>query len=281
MRADTSIQPRGTSRMIDAGGIRLHALEYGHGEPTILVIPGITSPAITWEFVAEELAAAARVVVLDVRGRGLSDKPVSGFTLQDYANDVRSVAAAIAAGRLILLGHSMGARIAAAAVASDPEIASATIVVDPPLTGPGRPHYPFPLQVYVDALHESRAGATADDMARYYPTWPRRELEIRAQWLATCDETAVVETYNNFHTEEFFERWSQVPPPVMFMYGSDSPVVPRESIAEIQATNPHAEIVEVPVAGHMIPFDNLAGFVTPVVTFVSRSGPTRTPGSTS
>jgi N-formylmaleamate deformylase len=164
----------------------------------------------------------------------------------------------------------MGARIVAAAVADDPELAFATIVVDPPLTGPGRPPYPFPLQVYVDALHESRAGATADDMARYYPTWPRRELEIRAQWLATCDETAVVETYNKFHTEEFFEPWSRVPAPVMFMHGADSPVVTHESLAEIQAANPQAELVEVSAAGHMIPFDNLAGFVTPVLAFVDR-----------
>lgn len=254
--------------MMDADGVRLHALEYGHGEPTILIVPGITSPAITWEFVAEELAGAARVVVLDVRGRGLSDKPELGFTLEDYANDVRCVAGAIAAEKLILLGHSMGARIVAAAVARDPELAFATVVVDPPLTGPGRPPYPFPLHVYVDALHEARAGATADDMARYYPTWPRRELEIRAQWLATCDETAVVETYNNFHTEEFFEPWSQVPAPVLFMYGSASPVVPPQSMAELRAANRQAEFVEVPKAGHMIPFDNLAGFVTPVLAFV-------------
>lgn len=256
--------------MIDANGLRLNILEYGHGEPAILIVPGITSPAITWEFVAEELADAARVVVLDVRGRGMSDTPPGGFTLPDYAFDVRRVADAVAAEQLILLGHSMGARIVAAAVAEDPGLALATIVVDPPLTGPGRLPYPFPLDVYLNALRESRAGATADDMARYYPTWPRRQLEIRAQWLATCDETAVAETYNNFHTEDFFSLWSQVPAPVVFMYGADSPVVPHDSLAEVRSTNPQAELVEVPRAGHMIPFDNLSGFVSRVRAFIDR-----------
>ncbi len=257
--------------MVDAEGIRLHTLEYGSGEPAILIIPGITSPAITWEFVAVELAPTARVIVLDVRGRGMSDKPTSGFTLRDYADDVSRVANSLGAQRLILLGHSMGARIAAAAMARYPDSASATIIVDPPLTGPGRPPYPFALDVYVDAIRESQAGATADDMARYYPTWPRRELEIRAQWLATCDETAVVETYENFHREDFFGLWAQVPPPVLFMSGADSPVVPAGSLAEIAAANDQAERVAIPNAGHMIPFENLSRFVTEVVRFVERS----------
>jgi N-formylmaleamate deformylase len=271
--AHPRIQPRGRSRVVDAGGVRLHTLEYGDRGPTILVVPGITSPAITWEFVAVELAATARVVVLDVRGRGMSDKPARGFTLPEYADDLRAVAAAFATTEeLILLGHSMGARIAAAAVAREPSLAFATIVVDPPLTGPGRRPYPFPLHVYVDALHEAQAGATADDMAKYYPTWPRRELEIRAQWLATCDETAVVETYHNFHTEDFFAYWEHMPPPVAFIYGDDSPVVTRESLPEVAATNPRAELVGIPNAGHMIPFDNLSDFVAQVLDFVRRCG---------
>jgi N-formylmaleamate deformylase len=258
--------------VIDADGMRLHMLEYGSGEPVIVIVPGITSPAITWDFVAVELATTARVVVLDVRGRGLSDKPATGFTLPEYADDLQAVGAAVAGEELILLGHSMGARIAAAAVAREPNLASATIVVDPPLSGPGRSPYPFPLEVYVDAIREARAGATADDMARYYPTWPRRELEIRAQWLGTCDETAVVETYNNFHTEDFFAYWTEVAPPVAFVYGDDSPVVPRESLPEIAATNPRAELIGIPNAGHMIPFENLSDFVAQVLDFVRRCG---------
>lgn len=274
MTADAGprIQPRGRSRVISAGEIGLHTLEYGRGEPTIVIVPGITSPAITWEFVAVELAAAARVVVVDARGRGMSDKPPRGFGLADYATDLRHVAAAVAAEKLILLGHSMGGRIVAATAADDPELACATIVVDPPLSGPGRDPYPFPLHIYVDALHQSLAGATADDMARYYPTWPRRELEIRAQWLSSCDETAVIETYNNFHTEDFFAYWPKVAPPVLFMYGDDSPVVPPHALAEIVAANPKAELVRIGGAGHMIPFDNLRDFVTEVLAFTERCG---------
>jgi N-formylmaleamate deformylase len=269
--SEQRIQPVGASHRVRANGVSLHYLEYGRGEPTILVVPGITSPAITWEFVAVELAREARVLVLDVRGRGLSDKPKGGYALEDYAGDVRDLVRAVAPEHTVLLGHSMGARIVAAAAALHPRLASSVIVVDPPLSGPGRAPYPFPIEVYVNALAEARAGATADAMARYYPTWPRRELEIRAQWLSTCDERAVVETYRNFHEEDFFDFWPRVPAPVLFVYGERSPVVPQEALAEVKLKNPDAEFVGIPQAGHMIPFENLSGFLAVVLEFVTRT----------
>src|SRR6266542_3108685 len=99
---------RGTSGYVTSGDVRLHYLEYGAEGVPIMVVPGITSPAITWEFIAERLAGDYRVLVLDVRGRGLSDKPASGFTLPDYAADVAAMASELGHDRLVVLGHSMG-----------------------------------------------------------------------------------------------------------------------------------------------------------------------------
>jgi N-formylmaleamate deformylase len=233
-----------------------------------VVVPGITSPAITWEFVAEELARNCRVYTMDVRGRGLSDKPLAGYTLPDYARDTAEFIAALGLDRPVVLGHSMGARIAAALGALHPDVTGPLVIVDPPLTGPGRDPYPFPLHVYVDALHEAQAGATADDMRHYFPNWSDEQLQIRAEWLATCDERAVVETYENFAREDFFGYWKRLRPPLFFAYGENSPVVPQSGVEEIAATNPAAEIVGVSSAGHMIPWDNLPGFVRGVRRFV-------------
>lgn len=54
---------------IESRGIKLHFLQFGDRGPHVLLIPGITSPAITWGFVAERLADHAQVVVLDNRAR--------------------------------------------------------------------------------------------------------------------------------------------------------------------------------------------------------------------
>src|SRR5688572_5398500 len=89
------IAPRGRSEFVVAGGLRHHYLQYGNGPP-IVVVPGITSPAITWEFVAEELADEFAVYALDVRGRGLTDRAASGaYRLPDFAADVAAVVEAL------------------------------------------------------------------------------------------------------------------------------------------------------------------------------------------
>ena len=72
-----------------ANGIRQHYLRYGGKGRPIILIPGITSPAITWGFVAERLAERYDVYVLDVRGRGLSSTgPDLDYGLDAMAADV-------------------------------------------------------------------------------------------------------------------------------------------------------------------------------------------------
>jgi N-formylmaleamate deformylase len=265
------IQPRGASAFVEANGLRHHYLEYGAGGAEILILPGITSPAITWEFVAEELAPDHRVLVLDIRGRGLSDKPDCGYASTDYARDVSAIAAALGLERPIVLGHSMGARIAAAFGALYPKERGPLIVVDPPLTGPGRKPYPTTLENFLAQLHEAQAGTTIDEVRRYYPRWSDRELAIRADWLATCSEAAVAETHRLFDEEDFFAYWRTLPPPLLFVYGAGSPAVTEDGLRDVVAANPEAEVVRVEAAAHMIPWENLEGFLEPVRAFVART----------
>ena len=260
---------RGTSGWVESDGVRLHHLEYGSGDPAIVILPGITSPAITWEFVAEQLARDARVVVLDIRGRGLSDQPDADFSLPRYAADAAAVIESLGLERPIVLGHSMGGRIAAALGALHPEAVGALIIADPPLTGPGREPYPTSLESFRDQLHAAYAGTTADEVRSFYPRWSDRELEIRAEWLSTCDEHAVAETWRNFGTEDFFELWGALAAPLLFIYGMESPVVTPAGQAEVVAVNPAARVIGIRKAGHMIPWENLDDFIAAVRGFLA------------
>lgn len=93
---------------VHANGIRQHLIHYPGPGPQMLLIPGITSPAITWGFVAERLAARFDVHVLDVRGRGLSAAGDLDYTLDAMADDAIAVVAAAGLHRPVVLGHSMG-----------------------------------------------------------------------------------------------------------------------------------------------------------------------------
>jgi N-formylmaleamate deformylase len=168
-----------------------------------------------------------------------------------------------------VLGHSMGGRIAAAIGATYPELVGPMIIVDPPLTGPGRPPYPTSRESFQQQLHEAYAGTSAKAVRRFYPRWSERELQLRAVWLPTCDEHAVLESHRLFEVEDFFQYWGRLRPPLLFIHGSESPVVTAEGLAEVRAANPAAQVVAIVDAGHMIPWENLGDFVGAVERFVA------------
>ena len=261
---------QGASRFIESGDVRLHVLEYAPDNPVdVVVVPGITSPAITWEFVARELARDWHVHTLDLRGRGRSDTPPQGYRLPDYAEDLAAVVRSLGLKRPVILGHSLGARIASAFAVRHGDLRGPLIVADPPLSGPGRDPYPTPLESFLDSIAKAKAGATAADMRPYFPTWSDEQLELRARWLPTCDEHAVAESWRGFHDEDFFDSWPLVEPPVLFVYGGESPVVTERRVQEVAGANPRAQIARVEGAGHMIPWENLPGFLAEVRRFVS------------
>jgi N-formylmaleamate deformylase len=268
-----TIESLGRSDFVNANGLRLHLLCYGDTGPAVIIVPGITSPALTAEFLALELSRDYRVAVLDVRGRGRSDAaPSGGYTLKHYADDLAAVVTALGDERPTVIGHSMGARIAAAYAArygSGP-----LVLADPPLSGPGREPYPTSWDSFKTQLDEARRGTTADEIRRFYPKWAERELRIRAQELPSCDETAVFETHRGFETEDFLEYWRALRPPVLLIRGADSPVVSDAGEAALRRENPAIPIVSVPDAGHMIPWDNFAGFMASVRTFLESTATT-------
>jgi N-formylmaleamate deformylase len=268
----TDTRPVGRSGYVDRDGLRLHHLEYGDdGARPVVIIPGITSPAATWEFISTDLGRSYHVITLDLRGRGLSAKPKDGFTLTDYAGDTVAVIEQLGLQRPAVVGHSMGARIAAAVRVLHPGVAGPVVLADPPLTGPGRDAYPMSLEAFMDQLHAARSGAPPEELLKYFPTLTPEQLAVRAEWLPTCDETAVRESWLNFHREDFFPYLRELGPPVLFMHGSNSPVVPESALPEVRETRPDAELVSIPGAAHMIPWDNAADFLAETRRFLGRA----------
>ncbi|MFC5142882.1 alpha/beta fold hydrolase [Actinomycetospora rhizophila] len=248
------------SRWVRSGDVRLHLLDHGpvDGVP-LLIIPGITSPAISMDFVARELTDLVRPLVLDVRGRGFSDSG-DAYDLDTYAADVAAVVEQLGLERPLVLGHSMGARITA--VAATRLDLRGTVLVDPPMSGPGRGPYPTTLEAFLGQLDQARRGTDADEVARSWPRWPRREQALRAHWMGSISRDAIIATHAGFESEDFFATWPSVPAPTVLIHGGDSPVVTAAGAEEAAKANPEASVVEVPGAGHMVFWDEPAAALT-------------------
>ena len=253
---------------------RLHYLRYGRGlrdgaAPPLILVPGITSPAITWGFVAERLAASNDVIVMDVRGRGLSETAPDGdYGLDACADDVVRLADGLQLEQFALLGHSMGARIGLRLAERRREHLSSLILVDPPLSGPGRTPYAPPLDWYVDSIRLAQRGTTAEALRAYLPGWSDEQLQLRAEWLHTCDEAAITASYRNLQTEEVFASFAQVPERTLLMTAGAAGVITAADTDEVRRMNPSVTIRTVEGAGHMIPWDRLDAFYEALHGFV-------------
>lgn len=256
----------GRSRFAVRDGVRLRYLEFGSGDVPLVILPGITSPAATWKFVACAFPERYRVYVVDLRGRGLSDRPATGHGLADHAEDLRAVVGAAGLTRPAVLGHSLGGRIAAMAGVRMRDLLGDLIVAEPPLSGPGRPAYFMPLERYLGAIRLSQAGPDIEGLHALTPTWTAERVRERARWLRTCDPAAVEASYRGFHEDDFFRLWAQLRGRVLLMYGADSPVVTPAGLEELMRAS--ARFAAIPGAAHMLPWDNLDGFVTATVAFL-------------
>ena len=254
---------------LHANGIRQHIINTPGDGPEMLVVPGITSPAITWGFVAEALSKHFNVQVLDVRGRGLSETGDLDYSLDAMAEDVIAVAAQMATqtSNPIILGHSMGARIAIRASVKNADNFSGLILVDPPVSGPNRRPYPSPWPWYQDSILMARKGCSAEDMKQFCPTWTEEQCALRAEWLHTCNLGAIRIAYDGFHTDDIHADLPNIDLPMQLVKAGSAEVILPEDIEEIKTLVPSIQTYIVENAGHMIPWDNLEGFIDAVLDF--------------
>ncbi|WP_281349960.1 alpha/beta fold hydrolase [Pandoraea aquatica] len=266
---------------VHANGIRQHYLRYGGNDGAratrdpVIIVPGITSPAITWGFVGETFGKAFDTYVLDVRGRGLSSASETlDYSLDAQAADLVAFAAGLGLKRYSVVGHSMGARIGVRAAADRPEGLARLVAVDPPVSGPGRRAYPSKLPWYVDSMALARHGMDAQAMREFCPTWTEAQLQLRAEWLHTCDERAIRESFDGFHTDDIHVNLPSLAIPLMLMTAARGDVVLDADVEEIQGLAPQVVHVRVADAGHMIPWDNEPGFYQAFGSFLGAPLPT-------
>lgn len=97
---------------VDVGdGTRLFAVERGEGPPVVLQ-PGLGYAAWSWEPLMERLAESHRVVAVDTRGAGRSDKPEGPYTIELFAADLAAVISSLDLAPAHLVGHSLGGYVA-------------------------------------------------------------------------------------------------------------------------------------------------------------------------
>lgn len=97
---------------IATNGVNIHVEEQGSGNPSLMFLHYYGGSSRTWYHVTSNLAPRFHTIAIDHRGWGKSDSPAGGYGLSDLAADAEGVIAALSLQRYVLIGHSMGGKVA-------------------------------------------------------------------------------------------------------------------------------------------------------------------------
>jgi len=107
----------------------LHYEEYGRGAP-VLLVHGLGSSCQDWEYQIPALAARYRVIAIDVRGHGRSDKPHERYSIAGFSADIEALLEHLQLGPVHLVGLSMGGMIGFQLAVDQPQLLKSLTIVN-------------------------------------------------------------------------------------------------------------------------------------------------------
>ncbi|MFI9646678.1 alpha/beta fold hydrolase [Streptomyces sp. NPDC052040] len=270
-----------------AGGVRLAAWEFadppGTGEsehrPGVLLLHGLMGRAAHWASAGRLLSARHRVVALDQRGHGRSEKPPGQYTREDYIDDAEAAVEQLGLAPVVLVGHAMGALTAWQLAAKRPDLVRGLVICDMRASALGAASqreweswfksWPLPFATladvrtwfgeedpWVESPRPARGAFYAEVMAESEDGWrpvfdPEQMLRSRQTWVYDA------------HWEEL----AQVRCPALVVRGLDGELG-RAEAQEMVRVLPHGQYAEVPDADHLVHYDRPQDWAAAVSPFL-------------
>ncbi|MBY8914869.1 alpha/beta hydrolase [Bacillus sp. YC2] len=122
-----------THDSIEVNGIRLHYVFAGEEDaPPVILLHGFPQSWVTWRYVIPALAASHRVIAVDLRGYGDSEKPsgINGYDNKTMASDIQGLMRRLHIQKALIAGHDRGARVARRLALDSPELAAGLVLID-------------------------------------------------------------------------------------------------------------------------------------------------------
>lgn len=255
--------------------VDLHMITKGdkNGIPLVF-IPGITSYSYSFAEVLRKIPDEYYCLSLDVRGRGQSTRPKSGYKLKDYADDLLSVINYLVYNRHnpMIIGHSMGARIGVAFASYYSNLVSGLVLIDPPINGPGQRNvYPNPLEEMFLTQKSAVDEGKLDLFRRYMPdNWSEQQIQQRAEEYRNNSREAIIESYQSLLYEPFHAHLKNVNIPMLLMAAEFGDTIREEELELIKNLNTHVEAERIKGVSHMIYKDAPDKVVQSILGFVNK-----------
>jgi pimeloyl-ACP methyl ester carboxylesterase len=258
--AEDRTRPRGpipVTRFARNAGCALAYQVLGDGPPDLVFIPGFTGHLeVRWEDPSlsrlyRRLAERCRLILLDKRGTGMSDRTGGFPPLADHVSDVLCVMDAVGSARAALFGVLDGGSIALLAAAAHPDrvIGVVTYAAIPALAAPDYPHAATPIQV------ETLATVVNDllDVDRVLPLWAPSRVSDPAftEWFTRymrmgAGVGGAADIVRRLLESDIREALPRVSAPTLVLHRRDDRAVDVANARYLAQTVPMAELVLLP-----------------------------------
>ena len=219
--AFAAAQARQTSAFFTTSdSVKIHYIEAGSGRPIVL-IPGWTMPAWIWQPQIDELAKHYRVIAVDPRSQGESDKPTFGHLPETRSRDYKELIDHLELKRPVLVGWSMGCGELMKYVEQfGTDNLAGLVLVDGLLWDKPIPDLFAGMSGWMNSLQQDRQ-QQADGFVRSMFKKPQPESYIKRLIDASTQvpaDTAAVLIYNMIAVKDFNAAFAKENRPLLFTY---------------------------------------------------------------
>jgi len=271
----------GLDRWITLKGLTFHYLEWGRPEaPPLILLHGFTGHARSWDHFADAMADRFRVLALDQRGHGDSDRARDGdYRISAMSGDLEAFADALCPASFTLLGLSMGGRVAIAYAGAHPQRLERLVLVDigPEIAAEGLARIqtmvssvPDELESEEQAYRILRAAAPryAEPLLRHRVKW---SFKLLANAKLAWKYDPALRNQTRKGAREIPNLWpdlARITCPTLVVRGVESDVLSPQTAKRMLETLKDGRLVEVPEAGHTVPGDQPEVFLRVVRQFL-------------
>lgn len=249
------------SKFVEIGGVKIHYQEKGTGTPLVL-IHGYTSSVYTWKDLFEPLSQKYRVIALDLKGFGFSEKPDGDYSRRAQAEIVFGLLEHLKIEKAWLAGNSMGGETALNVALFHPEKVSGLILIDSAgVKIAGRETLaPWYLQVPVLGRVLTSLALTSDKIVRqgleksFYDdakindarvSFYYQPLKTRGGQLAAMRAR---EQFNLYPVENDLNKTSV---PALIIWGAEDHIIPLEAGKKMNSEVKNSKLVTFENCGHL------------------------------
>ena len=249
-----------------AGPLRLAVIEKGEGRP-ILLLHGFATSSFTWQGVEPELSKRHRVIEVDLRGFGASDKPIDEhYSVFDQADAIEALIEQENLKDLTVIGHSFGGGVTLAlalksAQQSHPRIRNIVLI--------NSVAYKQPIPIFFQLLRIPMLGEVSMTLVppevqaaqglrlAYYDHGKitRRAIAEYASTLySPAAKHALMKTVEQLippNVEEIADRYKTITVPALVLWCRDDKVVPSIFGQRLKSDLPSSELIVFADCGHM------------------------------